>query len=151
MPSKLELEYKKTIKEAEYVHADLEYHEEVFKEALSGFNEQISYYFSKLSADFKNKLAIKKAAAKKQEEGAVPVAAASGPGASDATTIAINENNQAEEVTPEKEAKPVLLKEVKKLFRKVAEHTHPDKTIASGHTAAQQHQRTELCKKAKFF
>ena len=39
---KLKFKYQKTIKHAEFVHADLEYHEEIIHEAKKDFQDEIS-------------------------------------------------------------------------------------------------------------
>jgi|ETNvirnome_2_300_1030623.scaffolds.fasta_scaffold15471_4 hypothetical protein len=131
MSKQLKYKLKKTLKNAEFVHADLEYHQELASDALREFQEEIRQWISRLSDEDKEKLnglALPPAPVDpvveptKTEEDVVDV--------SDCTELVAT----GIEVEPEKEARIVTKKstELKKLFRRIAEHTHPDKVQASG-------------------
>tara|TARA_B100000745_G_scaffold299712_1_gene251183 strand:- start:520 stop:1212 length:693 start_codon:yes stop_codon:yes gene_type:complete len=148
MPTELELKYKKTTKEADYVQADLEYHQEVFKIAISDFNQSINKYLNKLSDEDKQNLQALMSAPKKKKE---VLEINEGPGDGDSTTLIVNEHGMVEELEKEKDVDetPIREKELKKLFHRIAEHTHPDKSAASGLIAGEVSRRTKLFKKAK--
>jgi hypothetical protein len=46
MSKQLKLKFKKTLKKAEFVHAGLEYHQQLISEAKSLFGDEIPYYKS---------------------------------------------------------------------------------------------------------
>ena len=48
MSKQLKLKFKKTLKKAEFVHADLEYHQELFAEAKVEFNEEVTRLLKEL-------------------------------------------------------------------------------------------------------
>ena len=56
MSKQLKYKLKKTLKKAEFVHADLEYHEEVSRDALKEFQEEIARLISILSEEDKQRL-----------------------------------------------------------------------------------------------
>jgi|TARA_Y100000296_G_scaffold86370_2_gene125902 hypothetical protein len=56
MSKQLKYKLKKTLKNAEFVHADLEYHEELSRDALKGFQEEISRLIRVLSEEDKQRL-----------------------------------------------------------------------------------------------
>jgi hypothetical protein len=124
MSKQLKLKFKKILKQADFTHADLEYHEELLPEAKQQFAMAITEIINELSPedkkrmreaddnrqrDFEKKLDIKRA----QEE-----------------TRAIDEEQQSKETSmaigDSKEA------ELKSIFRRIAALTHPDKAFARG-------------------
>jgi len=138
MSKQLKLKFKKILKKAEFVHADLEYHKELIGEAKQMFSDAITETLKNLSAEDQEK--IKQISEKRTQE-AFDSAAAAASAAEDteepvesledcralvATGIVV----EAEEPVAEK--KPVKSAELKRLFYRIAEQTHPDKVRASG-------------------
>ena len=143
MSKQLKYQLKKTLKKAEFVQADLEYHEELTGEAKLLFLEEVSLMFAALAPETRmelnRKLEAKEAAAlaaaaavadqKEQSENA----AANNPAVDPGTDLECSEHVSEEEDTKE-DTQNIKLKspELKKLFRKIAELTHPDKILAKG-------------------
>ena len=56
MSKQLKYKLKKTLKNAEFVHADLEYHEQLSKDAVREFHEEIARLISLLSEEEREQL-----------------------------------------------------------------------------------------------
>jgi hypothetical protein len=133
MSKQLKYKLKKTLKNAEFVHADLEYHEELSQEALRDFQEEISRLLAGLSEEDKQKIQDY------LDQQAPPMAPPPKPQEPTSTDIETDEESSTDLVStdavPEQEDTPPKIDkaaELKKLFRRIAEHTHPDKVRSSG-------------------
>ena len=145
---KLKFKYQKTIKHAEFVHADLEYHEEVIHEAKKDFQEEISKFIARLSPEERERLRAKNPTPK----------SAVGPTKEISEEIEENVNEcfalipseAREETTQEKDVvvKQKKSSEIKKLYRRIAEETHPDKVAANGFSDKEVNKRSRIFKKA---
>ena len=142
MSKQLKYKLKKTLKNAEFVHADLEYHQELFAEAKVEFNEEVARLLEKLPPEEQARL--KEIVEKKiSEEIAQRMGATEKNDETEDEASKITESNCMDLITTDTEpddtgpeAKVDLEKskliELKRLFRKIAELTHPDKLAASG-------------------
>ncbi len=157
MSKQLKYQLKKTIKEAEFVHADLEYHEEVGAEAAVAFKERIHELFSALPRDVRDKLEhshlmriTAEAAARKDLDESEDDEAMSG--AIEGSTDLIPTDIEPEEPTEEeKEIDEIKMKgsELKKLFRRIAAISHPDKLAASGVSKGEVEKMEKIFKRAR--
>jgi len=133
MSKQLKYKLKKTLKNAEFVHADLEYHQQLSTDAVREFNEEIARLISLLSEEEREQL-------QKQQPAPVPPPMGVAP----ETPPQLNENSPTSDSTdvvpsdaePEESDAPVppvdKSVQLKKLFRRIAEQSHPDKVRASG-------------------
>jgi len=132
MSKQLKYKLKKTLKNAEFVHADLEYHKELSQDALRGFQEEIGRLINELSDEDKKRLEDHL----NPPPVAQPAADESEPEGSELVGEEADTDLIPTDIPPEKDLPkpPKLNKEIelKKLFRRIAEHTHPDKVRASG-------------------
>jgi|TARA_R110000824_G_scaffold183346_3_gene364343 hypothetical protein len=155
MSKQLKYQLKKTIKKAEFVHADLEYHEEVGDEAKDEFLKKVSQMFADLPLEVKKRLqryheltAAAKArgtsAAEEEPEEKEPVDAEKGD-------IIPTEATDEEPSEEQKEIAAVKMKdtELKKLFRRIAALTHPDKVSARGASDEEAARLESIFKKAR--
>ena len=135
MSKQLKYKLKKTLKNAEFVHADLEYHEQLSKDALEDFHEEVARLIALLPEEGRQHL--QKLAAAKQKTPPPPTPAPDGEldkleetPTSDSTDLVPTDT---EPETSDPKAPPVdKSMQLKKLFRRIAEQTHPDKVRASG-------------------
>lgn len=159
MSKQVQLKFKKLLKKAEFVHADLEYHEELVPEAKQGFFAAAADIFNALPDDVRRELNNFK---HKQE-------------AADISNIKDTEANEDErdpelqrDVCPNKEILisdehpeginlnlgnsedniDIKSSEIKKLFHKIAGVAHPDKTGISGLLPREAARLEELFKRA---
>jgi hypothetical protein len=134
MSKQLKYKLKKTLKNAEFVHADLEYHQELSRDALLEFQEAINELLAILTEE--ERQALKDyldrqprpqppAGPSESAEQEAPLPDYDGDGAIVASDI---------ETQTEEHELPKINKELelKKLFRRIAEQTHPDKVRANG-------------------
>jgi len=166
MSKRTKLKFKKILKKAEFVHADLEYHEELMTDAKVEFNEafldQINNWpgpkkenwqlHLKDVQDERSKKLVEEAEKQKQEK----LAAAE---AEQDTNIVKNKEVFVDGETGEEfYLNPDEIEEtdtddkkgiVKKLYRKIASETHPDKLIASGFSQGEVTRKESIFKKAK--
>jgi len=137
MSKQVKLKFKKLLKKAEFVHADLEYHEELLPEAKQEFMALVNEIFQRLPAEEKQK--INEQREKKLREESARLAQES-----EETEKEIEEDKEITH-TPDKgdelgdlpeieapDVSPVKGSELKKLYYKVADRTHPDKAVARG-------------------
>jgi uncharacterized protein YktB (UPF0637 family) len=153
MSKQLKYQLKKTLKKAEFMQADLEYHEEVGIEAQKLFLERITELFQALPPDVQTQLtqhldlkrgvAAPKIEEQKQEE--------TDQNTSESTEIAPSEHEAQEASEEEKEIEAVKMKssELKTLFRRIAEVSHPDKVVAKGFSPQEVERYEKIFKKAK--
>lgn len=150
MSKQLKLKFKKILKKAEFVHADLEYHRELLPEAKNKFTDAIGKFIATLSPEEQNILAglnheitiqqeerIKEEATKREEEENKE---------HDEMTYGETEEDSFEDPTAAINEKAP---EFKKLFRKIASKTHPDKVRARGASEIEIQSLEALFKKAQ--
>ena len=134
MSKQLKYKLKKTLKNAEFVHADLEYHQELSQDALLEFQEAINELLAILTDEERQLLKDyldrqprpsppPRPADHEEEEPPVP-------DYDDIAALVVSDI----EASAEEHALPKINKELelKKLFRRIAEQTHPDKVRANG-------------------
>ena len=155
MSKQLKYKLKKTLKNAEFVHADLEYHEELNNEAKKLFAETINSLLDTLPLEERTKLKqIMEEKAKqdiedlrrsenhrlstRQEE--------EEPKSGD--LVATNHDPEELEDSPEEAVPSAKATILKKLFHKVAELTHPDKVKASAASPREAERLEAVFKKA---
>jgi hypothetical protein len=135
MSKQLKYRLKKTLKNAEFVHADLEYHQELSQEALRGFQEEINKLLMALPEEDKQKIQDFLNA---QAPPMAPPSAPEDPEPPEpeedvdedpSTDIVSTDIESSPEDGPPKVSKT---DELKKLFRRIAECTHPDKAASRG-------------------
>ena len=146
MSKQLKYKHKKTLKKAEFVHADLEYHEELSRDALKGFQEEIARLISILSEEDKQKL--QRGFDEEDDELEEPTEQLEAPvDESDCTDVVPSDTPPEEpETTRPKNKKSIALK---KLFRQIAEQTHPDKVRANGFSNKEVERLGKLFKQAR--
>ena len=153
MSKQLKYQLKKTLKKAEFMQADLEYHEEVGVDAQTLFMERITELFQALPPDIQTQLTqhldLKVAAAKPKIEEQVDVV--NDGGESESTELATSAHEVQEESEEEREIEAVKMKssELKTLFRRIAEVSHPDKVLAKGFSPQEVKRHEKIFKKAK--
>ena len=143
MSKQLKLQFKKILKKAEFVHADLEYHEELSVEAKKLFAEAIKEVLNGLSAEDREKIRAideeqtrrlearlreqmeKSKEARELEDEREDKEPEVGP-----TDLVTTDTEYEEDIQDVSEKMKVL--ELKKIFHKIAELTHPDKVTARG-------------------
>lgn len=160
MSKQLKYKFKKTLKNAEFVHADLEYHQELLGDAKILFNEVVRQAISGLPPETqkhlqkvlderarKNHEKIMQEAANRSEEEADKqiLADIDEPGA----LVGLDDESQEPPIeqtaappTQDKEA------ELKKIFHRIAELSHPDKAQASGSSQKEVIRLEKIFKKA---
>ena len=134
MSKQLKYKLKKTLKNAEFVHADLEYHQELSQDALLGFQEAINKLLAMLTDEERRALKdyldrqpqpARRPPPDEREEEEPDL-----PNYDDIAALVVSdiEASAAEHELPKinKEL------ELKKLFRRIEEQTHPDKVRANG-------------------
>ena len=156
MSKQLKYKLKKTLKNAEFVHADLEYHQELFAEAKVEFNEEVTRLLKKLPAEeqvrlqetverkISEEIAQRTATAAKKEEAEEPKVTESN--CMDLVTTDIESEDQKPEEKIDLEKSKLI--ELKRLFRKIAELTHPDKLAASGFSTQEMARLEKIFKRA---
>jgi len=158
MSKQLKLKFKKILKEAEFTQADLEYHEELLPEAKQLFGEEVSKIIASLSAEDKKLIqesdrirmeAFQKEMEKRMAESAVEVPEEEG---NDPMSLIPGDFDVEEEGdNPEEEPdRPVSkMAELKKMFYRIAERTHPDKLAARGYSKEEAARLEGIFKQAK--
>lgn len=152
MSKQLKYQLKKTLKKAEFMQADLEYHEEVGAEAQKLFTERVAELFRALPADIQEKLtrhvdlraAVIPPETVEEPEDDAEIDEVVGE-------LATSEHEVPEETEEDKEIGAVKMKssELKKLFRRIAELIHPDKVVAKGFSPQEVLRLENIFKKAK--
>lgn len=147
---KLKFKYQKTIKHAEFAHADLKYHQEVVDDAKQDFQDEISKFIGQLSPEERDRLqspgpgpaAIKEDTVKEIPE-ELPEERLNDCFALIPTEATDTTEEEVAEVTRHKKSA-----EIKKLFHRIAEETHPDKVAANGFSEKEVSKRSRIFKKA---
>ncbi len=134
MSKQVKLKFKKLLKNAEFVLADLEYHEEMlpdakqeFFAAAQGILNELPDEVKKRFADEQDKKIIERSRREQAEESVADDEQLKSNGL--ATTQDILEDAESLPDGPEGEVPPVKEAEIKKLFRQIASVSHPDKLI----------------------
>jgi DnaJ-domain-containing protein 1 len=152
MSKRLKFKFKKTLKKAEFVQADLEYHKELLPEAKNLFIEEIERYLQKLSSEDQQKLrTIREQKApptnsKSVEEEPETSCETDPPPYSGCTALVTTDIEY--EADPQEKSEKLKTIELKKLFHKIAEQTHPDKVAASGFSPQEVRRLERVFKKA---
>ena len=144
MSKQLKLKFKKILKEAEFTQADLEYHQELLPEAKQLFGEEISKIIASLSpedqklieeADRLKQEAFQKELEKRMAESRGVPEEDEGE---DPTSLMTGDFDieEEEDDDPDGEAPVPSSKtgELKKMFYRIAERSHPDKLAAKGYS-----------------
>ena len=144
MSRRTQLKLKKILKKAEFVHADLEYHEEMLIDAKKEFNESFTDLLKSLPPDIKQKIEENKKKQleenirkqqeeldKKEEEHNTPDEDKEKGTVTDLSLDVASDSieNPVEIEQQDSEADKSSI--IKKLFYKIANLTHPDKLVAS--------------------
>lgn len=142
MSKQLKYKLKKTLKNAEFVHADLEYHQELFAEAKVEFNEEVTRLLKELPPEeqarlqaivdrkISEEIAQRTGAQVEEEKEEEEVPKVTESNCMDLVTTDIEPETTEGEKKVDLEKSKLI--ELKRLFRKIAELTHPDKVAASG-------------------
>jgi hypothetical protein len=140
MSKQVRLKFKKLLKKAEFVHADLEYHEELISEAKREFFAKVEEIINKLSPEDKKKIneAKKKRMAERIKQDGIKNATEEEDevnGLPDNETMLCSEDVSDTEEDSEHDARGgpgIKSSTLKNLFHDIAELSHPDKTEARG-------------------
>ena len=156
MSKQLRLKFKRILREAEFVQADLTYHEEMFPDAKKEFGDELTRIIQGLSEEDKKR--IEAADAKRLEALQREIEKRRNETQEEDDEEELPEQESNEDTTLEKmdiEPEDVppgpkqKVAELKKMFYRIAEHTHPDKLASKGYSAAEIQKRSELFKRAK--
>jgi hypothetical protein len=110
---RIQAKYKKLLLELEFLYSDLEYHEDIMAEAIVEFQKAVMLYCKNNNINYEKDLV-------KNEE--------QRPSASDPESVRFydEDGNPTDEDIRETENKPKD-EEIRKIFKKIATKTHPDK------------------------
>ena len=156
MSKQVQLKFKKLLKKAEFIHADLEYHEELISEAKREFFVAVEEIFKMLPADVRSKLNNYRSAqsAKKRKGMSQGESIEGDPDLerdliqSSDGTFTDSGQNEGKPGAPGPEISDIKFSETKKLFHKIAAIAHPDKTALGGFHPSEIDRLEELFKKA---
>ena len=166
MSKRTKLKFKKMLKKAEFVHADLEYHEELITDAKVEFNEAFLDTINSWSRtkrknwqfhlkdvqDERAKKLLEEAEKLKQEKLAADEAEQNTSIAKNKEVFIDGETGEEFYTNPDEiEEADIDDKQgiIKKLYRKIASETHPDKLVASGFSEGEVTRKESIFKKAK--
>jgi hypothetical protein len=138
MSKQVKLKFKKSLKKAEFVHADLEYHEELISDAKREFFAKVDEIFNGLCEEDKKK--INDAKKKRMEAQANRRESDISGDESEDEVCGLPESEEMLSTDPvdkeegEEESVPPSVKssDLRKLFHDIADLCHPDKTEARG-------------------
>ena len=162
MSRRTQLKLKKILKKAEFVHADLEYHEEMLIDAKKEFHESFTNLLNSLPPEVKQKIEETKKKQleenlrkqqeeldkKKKEDNAPDEEIQKGTVTDlspDVASDSIEDPVEIEHQVPEEDKSSII----KKLFYKIANLTHPDKLVASNLPEHEVNKRKEIFKRAQ--
>lgn len=142
MSKQVKLKFKKSLKNAEFVHADLEYHEEMVSEAKREFFAKVEEVFNKLSPEDKKKineaknkkmkeLSRQKELDEAEEEEEIEELEGL-PESQDLLPDEETEDKERDETKTTKKKPSIKTSDLKSLFHSIADMCHPDKTSARG-------------------
>tara|TARA_R100000664_G_C2726883_1_gene118580 strand:+ start:114 stop:845 length:732 start_codon:yes stop_codon:yes gene_type:complete len=160
MSKQVKLKFKKLLKKAEFVHADLEYHEELLPDAKQEFFAAAQKVLDALPEADQQKIhelrerkmlqkqkSIENAAKKKEEEESCDTEEEK----SSSELLITEEFPEGIELNPDierGEVPAIKESEIKKMFRAIASVTHPDK-LGKNLPGAQKSRLDKIFKKAK--
>jgi len=149
--SKLKFKYRRTFKEAEFAHADLEYHHEVVIDAKEEFRSEIGRLFDRLSPEVRNSLVNHREPQPKSRPEPAPMEGESADGSVPdlAPGLTPEEYEEQQEAQASHKSRSAESDELKKVFRQIASKTHPDKLATSKLSAREKTLRLKMFKKAK--
>lgn len=161
MSKQLKFKFKKTLKKAEFVHADLEYHEQLVSEAKKLFSEEVRRHLEKLSAE--DQTLLQEESARRAEAQLEAAQRRAGRAESlkqleekphplppeEVCTSLVTTTHSVEEAPPDDENQKTKSTELKKLFHRIAEQTHPDKVRASGFSDKEIYRLEKVFKRAR--
>jgi len=147
------------LKKAEFVHADLEYHEELLDDAKGEFSTAINEAVNEMTAEDKKEFLrlkeelIQKRWAEIEERRQAEIEESEAPEIektnSNTELVESEDEYVVADVEPQRDLPEVKAETIKKLFYKIAAKTHPDK-FASSDLAPEEIKRIEkIFKKAK--
>ena len=156
MSKQVKLKFKKLLKKAEFVQADLEYHDELLPEAKLEFSKAVSDILSSLSSEDQQKIDEHKQKAfdemiermKKESEAEEEESQNAAAIAEAIDDIKMNNEEPAETAEESKDSDDKN-KKLKKLFYKIAALTHPDKAGARGVSPAESKRLERIFRKAR--
>ncbi len=140
MSKQVKLKFKKLLKKAEFVHADLEYHEELIGDAKNMFSQEVANTIKRLGPEVQQKIRAHEEKMRIEQEQKIQAAAEAADKREDpewteegSSETALAESEHAvEEGEVQEEPPEDKAAQIKKLYRQVAALTHPDKAQASG-------------------
>ena len=157
MSKQVRLKFKKSLKKAEFVHADLEYHEELISDAKREFFAEVEEIFNKLCPEDKKKIndAKKKKLAQISKREEVEASEDNEDpeicGLPDSEEMLSSSDESEEEVGENNasEAPTVKSSDLRKLFHEIAAISHPDKTASRGLAAHEIRKLEKVFKEAQ--
>jgi len=155
MSKQVKLKFKKSLKKAEFVHADLEYHEELISDAKREFFAKVDEIFNGLCEEDKKK--INDAKKKRMEAQANRRESDISGDESEDEVCGLPESEEMLSTDPvdeeegEEESVPPSIKssDLRKLFHDIADLCHPDKTEARGLSAHEIQKLEKVFKEAQ--
>lgn len=149
--SKLKFKYKRTFKEAEFAHADLEYHHEVVTDAKEEFRKEIGRLFDQLSPEIRNSLVNHRVPQPRKQPNDAPLEGETEDGSVPelAEGITPEEYEEQQEAEASQKSRPAQSDELKRVFRQIAAKTHPDKLARSKLSTREKTLRLKMFKRAK--
>ena len=160
MSKQLKFKFKKTLKKAEFVHADLEYHQQLVSEAKKLFSEEVLRLVERLPAEEQillqeesaRRAAAQIEAAQRRARGSEDLKQLEEKphtlAPEEACTSLVTTIYSVEGDTDSDEKQKTKSAELKKLFHRIAEQTHPDKVRASGFSDKEIYRLEKVFKRA---
>jgi hypothetical protein len=158
MSKQVKFKFKKMLKKAEFVHADLEYHEELLPDAKQEFFAAAQEILDGLPEEIQQKISNEREQKMLAKKDAMAAAAAENEDKSEeeeknssSEVLITEEFPEGMELNPDAERgdmPAIKQNEVKKMFRGIASVTHPDK-LGKEMPRAQKHKLDKIFKKAK--
>jgi len=158
MSKQVKLKFKKLLKKAEFVHADLEYHEELFPDAQQEFFVAVNKIFDSLDLEvqkqlneFRNQKLMARETSGASRDGEQTDENDSDDGKENTELLITPDHPDGidmNEDTDTPENPGIKSSEAKKLFYKIAELTHPDKLLNKQFSADESRRLEKLFIKA---
>ena len=146
MSKQVDLKFKKLLKNAEFVHADLEYHEEMLPEAKQQFFKTVNEIYQQLSPEDRKKIDDSRA---RKLQAALEEQSKEIDSKEDPEPINSTETTEEPEDSSKEGDGPVKAKAIKLLYRRIASQTHPDKSEAAKLSSKYADRRVALFKRAQ--
>jgi DNA primase len=147
MSKQLKYKFKKVLKKADFINADLEYHEELLPEANLLFQETLQKIIERLTPE--EKARIQSESDRKAEKVAQEAAKRASQKQEEEDTSAEEEGDEEEVDSLEGGGPPSKASQLKKLFYRVAERSHPDKAASRGTTDIENERLEKIFKRAR--